>query len=127
MAWKLLARSAAGVLLLTAGCRSMTGGPPPGQPHQVGIASYYHDSLAGRKTASGAAYDPDAATCAHRKLPFGTRVEVRLANSGRSVVCTINDRGPFVAGRVIDLSRALAEKLGLLEQGVAKVELRVLK
>lgn len=126
MAWASVARPAACLLLLAAGCRSMSG-KPPGGPDQVGIASYYHDSLAGRPTASGAKYDPDGATCAHRTLPFGTRVEVRLARGDRSVVCTINDRGPFVSGRVIDLSKSLAEELGLLKQGVAKVELRVLK
>lgn len=86
---------------------------------QEGVISWYHDSLAGRRTASGERYDPRARTCAHRKHPFGTRLRVTLVDTGASVECRVNDRGPFVAGRVLDVSRVLAEELDLIERGVA--------
>ena len=92
---------------------------------EEGDASYYSDRLAGNTTANGERYDPEALTAAHRTLRFGTRVEVRRENGARVVVC-INDRGPFVGGRVIDLSRAAAEALGMIRAGVAPVALRVL-
>lgn len=90
-----------------------------------GDASYYSDRLAGNTTANGERYDPEALTAAHRTLRFGTRVEVRRDNGARVIVC-INDRGPFVGGRIIDLSRAAAEALGIVRAGVAPVTLRVL-
>lgn len=76
-----------------------------------GVASYYGSELAGHRTASGSRFNPNAMTAAHRTLPFGTLV--RVIHGGRSVVVTITDRGPFVAGRVIDLSRAAAQSLGI--------------
>ncbi len=88
-----------------------------------GYASRYADSLAGRPTATGEPYDPQALTCAHRRLRFGTVVEVVRPKSGRRVRCRVNDRGPFHERRVIDLSRAAANALGF--EGVAKVELFV--
>jgi rare lipoprotein A len=108
--------------LLPIGCKSGGAGPST-----EGIASYYHDSLAGNATASGAKYDPDAHTCAHRTLPFGSEVEIQDLKSGRTVRCVINDRGPFVKGRIIDMSRAVAEELGVYgKRGLAKVKVRVL-
>lgn len=95
-----------------------------GAAYERGLASYYASSLAGHRTASGERYDPAQLTAAHRRLPFGTRVEVRTV-SGRAIVVRINDRGPFVSGRVIDLSRRAAEALGIVRSGVAEVELRV--
>lgn len=86
---------------------------------QEGVISWYHDSLAGRRTASGERYNPRARTCAHRKHPFGTRLKVTIADTGASAECRVNDRGPFVDGRVLDVSRALAEELDLIERGVA--------
>lgn len=86
---------------------------------QEGVISWYHDSLAGRRTASGERYDPRARTCAHRKHPFGTRLRVTIVDTGASVECRVNDRGPFVSGRVLDVSRALAEELDLIERGIA--------
>jgi rare lipoprotein A len=94
---------------------------------EQGLASYYSDSLRGRPTASGARYDPAALTCAHRSLPFGTRLRVTELAHGRSVVVTVNDRGPIVRGRVVDLSRAAAAALGMLEAGVARVRLERLR
>jgi rare lipoprotein A len=80
----------------------------------------------GRKTASGEAYDMHALTAAHRTLPLGTRLRVINVDNGRTVVVRINDRGPFVDGRVIDLSRAAARELGTLEDGLFNVRFEVL-
>jgi len=92
----------------------------------VGEASYYHDSLAGNPTASGAPYRPEALTAAHRRLPLGTRVRVTNLDNGRSVVVEVNDRGPFAKGRVIDLSRAAASRLGMIHRGHTDVRLDLL-
>jgi rare lipoprotein A len=88
-----------------------------------GMASYYWE---GQTTASGARFNPGAMTAAHRSLPFGTRVLVTNQRNGQSVVVTINDRGPFVGGRVIDLSRAAAQAINMTGAGVAPVSLQVL-
>lgn len=80
---------------------------------QTGIASVYSDQLAGRPTKSGKPYDPTKMTAAHRTLPIGTVVFVTNPDNGKSVVVVVNDRGPFVEGRIIDLSRAAAEKIDL--------------
>jgi rare lipoprotein A len=92
---------------------------------QAGEASYYADSLDGNKTASGAPYDKDAMTAAHRSLPFATKVKVTYLKTGKSVEVLINDRGPHVKGRIIDLSGAAARALGLVEAGHGKVKLEV--
>jgi len=93
---------------------------------QTGLASWYSDALHGRLTASGVPYDRDALTAAHKTLPFGTRVRVTRTESSHSVDVTINDRGPFVEGRIIDLSRRAAEELDMLEDGVIRVRVVVL-
>jgi rare lipoprotein A (peptidoglycan hydrolase) len=92
----------------------------------TGMASYYGGRFHGRRTASGARFDSSGMTAAHRSLPFGTRVRVTHVGSGRSVVVRINDRGPFVGGRVIDLSSGAAGVLGMHGQGVARVRVSVL-
>ena len=89
---------------------------------EVGGASWY--SLTS-KTASGERCDPGAMTAAHRSLPFGTKVKVENLKTGRSVIVRINDRGPFVGGRVIDLTRGAAKRLGIIGTGVAKVRVTV--
>jgi rare lipoprotein A len=94
---------------------------------QDGVASYYHDRFHGRKTASGAAYNKNTLSAAHKTLPLGTEVRVTDARSGKSVIVRINDRGPFVKGRVIDLSRAAAREIGLTQKGLTKVKVEVLK
>jgi rare lipoprotein A len=88
-----------------------------------GIASYYWQP---QRVASGGMFNPNAMTAAHKTLPFGTRVRVTNHNTGRSAVVTINDRGPFVRGRVIDLSRAAASSVGMIGSGLARVTLEVL-
>lgn len=92
-----------------------------------GKASWYSDKLHGRFTASGARYDTALLTAAHRTLPFGTRVQVTHLNNGRMVEVVINDRGPWVKGRIIDLSRAAAEQLGMIPEGVARVTVERIK
>lgn len=93
---------------------------------EKGEASYYADKFHGRPTASGEKYNKKAFTAAHKTLPFGTKVRVTNLNNNKSVDVIINDRGPFKAGRIIDLSRAAAEKIGLINDGVAKVTVEVL-
>ena len=89
-----------------------------------GIASFYKQ---GSRTASGEKFNPRELTAAHPTLPFGTRVRVTNVNTGRSVTVRINDRGPFIRGRVIDVSHSAAESLGMVGQGVAKVKLDVVE
>ena len=88
------------------------------------VASWYGSPYHGRKTASGEVYDMNRLTAAHRTLPFGTKVKVTYKD--KSVVVEITDRGPFVEGRDIDLSRAAAEEVGMLQVGVAEVEMDIL-
>ncbi|WP_165664625.1 septal ring lytic transglycosylase RlpA family protein [Metapseudomonas otitidis] len=87
-------------------------------------ASYYGARHHGKRTASGERFDQNALTAAHRTLPFGTRVKVTNLNNDRSVVVRINDRGPHVRGRLIDLSRRAAEALDMLRSGVAPVRVQ---
>jgi rare lipoprotein A len=95
---------------------------------QHGSASYYSDAFAGRRTASGATYEPRGMTAAHRSLPFGTVLRVVRSDGGRSVYVRVTDRGPFgPKGRILDLSRAAAEELGMLRAGVVKVKLEVVE
>ena len=100
----------------------LDGGAVPGV--EVGLASYYADDLHGHPTASGHPYDRAAFTCAHRTWPFGTRLLVTEPASGRRVVVTVTDRGPWVAGRVVDLSWAAARALGVIGRGVVRVLVR---
>jgi len=91
-----------------------------------GIASWYGPGFHGNRSASGEVYNQNAMTAAHRTLPFGTKVVVTNLNNGRSVVVRINDRGPFIRGRVIDLSAAAARALGVMQTGIAPVQVQVL-
>jgi rare lipoprotein A len=100
--------------------------PSPGGFDEVGIASWYGPGFRGKPTASGERFDPGDLTAAHRSLPFGTRVEVVRLDSGARVVVRINDRGPFVEGRILDLAKAAARRLDMVEDGIAEVGLRVL-
>ncbi len=94
---------------------------------QTGKGSYYADKFNGRATASGAPYRPGKMTAAHNTLPFGTRIRVTNVRNGRSVKVVVNDRGPHVPGRIVDVSRKAARKLDLVDAGVVPVELRVLR
>lgn len=96
-----------------------------GQEEQVvkGNASYYSDKLHGRRMANGKPYDKDSMTCAHRKFPFGTRLKVRNPLNDHSVIVRVTDRGPFSKRFIIDLSRAAANKLGIIKAGFCMVEI----
>ena len=91
-----------------------------------GVASFYGKKFHGRRTASGEAFDMNGYTAAHRTLPFGSKVRVTNPRTGKSVVVRINDRGPFHGNRVIDVSRAAATDLGLIQRGHGTVELALL-
>ncbi|MGH8653549.1 MAG: septal ring lytic transglycosylase RlpA family protein [Gammaproteobacteria bacterium] len=90
---------------------------------QLGRASWYGPGFHGKRTANGEIYDQNKLTAAHRSLPLGTEVEVPHVKNGKSVELRVNDRGPYVGGRVIDLSRAAAIELGIKEQGLATVKI----
>jgi len=94
---------------------------------ESGQASWYGGKFHGRTTASGETFDTNALTAAHKTLPFGTVVEVTNLDNGRAVTVRINDRGPFVEGRIIDLSRAAAEKIDMVGTGVARVEIHLVE
>jgi rare lipoprotein A len=91
-----------------------------------GHASWYGPGFHGRLTANGERFNQNALTAAHKTLPFGTKVRVTNLNNGRSVVVRINDRGPFIRGRLIDLSKGSAQQIGLVASGVANVKLEIL-
>jgi rare lipoprotein A len=102
---------------------TLPGGTPGAVAFERGNASWYGRKFHGRKTASGERYDMNRLTAAHRSLPFGTIVHVVRVDSGEAVAVRINDRGPFIDGRIIDLSRAAAREIGMIDDGVAQVEL----
>ncbi len=130
-------------MLLLGGC-TLAGrpvSPPPDPAHvdparpgapglgwtETGIASWYGHPYHGRTTASGEVYDMEARTGAHRTLPFGTRIRVENLDNGRTATLTINDRGPFVEGRILDVSRRIAQELDMLGPGTARVRITVLE
>lgn len=94
---------------------------------QEGRASYYSNKLHGRKTASGAVYNKNKLTAAHKHLPFGTKVRVINKANGRSVLVSINDRGPFVKKRILDLSYVAAKQLRMLRSGVSNIKMEILQ
>jgi rare lipoprotein A len=100
--------------------------PPRIKRVELGWASWYGQKFHGRRTASGEVYDMYQLTAAHKTLPLGTSVIVTHMNNGKSVEVIVNDRGPFVRGRIIDLSYAAAQALAMVEEGVAKVRVEVL-
>jgi rare lipoprotein A len=90
---------------------------------QVGVASWYGNSHAGRLTANGERFNPRAMTCAHRTLPLGSVVTVTSIATGTAVTCRVNDRGPYIRGRILDLSEQAAMRLGVGEQGLVRVRI----
>ena len=97
------------------------------QDSETGKASYYADKFQDRKTASGELYHKDLLTAAHRTIPFGTKVKVTNLQNGKTVVVKINDRGPFIKGRIIDVSRKAMESLGGLSKGVIDVKIEIVQ
>src|SRR6266705_3877095 len=118
------------VVYLLAGCAPMRTTPPAPPPVidgvQLGVASWYGPGFHGNRTANGEIYDQYELTAAHRTLPLGTRVMVTNLSNGRAVEVRINDRGPFVDGRAIDLSYAAARTIGLVGPGTGRVRIEVL-
>src|SRR5262245_46591175 len=106
---------------LVAGCSLFRAGPRAPTGVELGIASWYGPGFHGNRTANGEIYDQNELTAAHRTLPLGSRAMVTNLTNGRSVEVRINDRGPFVDGRVIDLSYAAARTLGMVGPGTAHV------
>ena len=121
-----VARWVRAALLLFLGAAACAHRTPAPVRAEEGYASYYGAEFAGRRTASGETFDPEGLTAAHRDLPFGTKIRVTNLDNGRSVVVRVNDRGPYVAGRIVDLSSAAARELGMLRSGLARVHLEVL-
>ena len=116
------------VLLQGLACRSPSAPPPQTVKKgytERGLASWYGPGFNGRRTANGEIYDMHAMTAAHKTLPFGTVVEVYNRDNGKSARVRINDRGPFVKGRIIDLSKKGAKKIDMIGTGTARVEIRV--
>ena len=112
--------------LLAGGGGGGGGGSSSSAGGEQGGASWYGPGFHGKLTANGEVFDQEAMTAAHKTLRFNTRVLVTDLETGQQVTVRINDRGPFVAGRIIDLSKGAARALGTLEKGVTRVELRVL-
>ena len=107
---------------------SVTAPQAPVQSYEAagqGEASYYGAAFAGNRTASGERFDPDALTCAHRSLPLGTLLRVTNIANGRSVTVRVNDRGPFVRSRLLDMSLAAARDIGMVRSGKAMVKLEI--
>ena len=98
-----------------------------GYTTRKGLASYYADSYEGKTTANGETYRQGKITAAHKTLPFGTKVEVTNLSNNKSVVVRINDRGPYISGRIIDLTKAAAREIDMVGAGVAKVKIRYKK
>ncbi len=124
--WRRAGAAALG-LVVVAGCSLFRRAEPPpvvGGVH-AGVASWYGPGFHGRPTASGEVFDQHELTAAHPSLPLGTRAMVTNLENGRAVEVRINDRGPFVDGRILDLSHAAAERLGALAAGVINVTIRV--
>ena len=124
--------------LLVAGCAERAPVPPaPSEPRaplqdksrfsQEGKASFYARRHHGQRTANGERHDQNTLVAAHRSLPFGTQVRVTNLRNGKQVTVRINDRGPFVRGRIIDLSRAAAERIGMIDQGIVRVRIEALE
>ncbi len=111
------------VCLLLCSChRKTAGGSSSGT--ESGYASYYADKYEGRKTSNGEIFRQRKLTAAHKTLPFGTKVKVTNLSNGQTVRVRINDRGPFIEGRIIDLSKAAAKKVDMISAGVIKVKIR---
>jgi len=115
-------------ILIAAGCATAPKPEQPAAPQNLhGVASWYGQEFAGRTTANGEIFDPLLFTAAHRTLPFGTVCDVTNPKTGQSVRVRINDRGPYIGGRMIDLSYAAAQQIGLIDPGSGEVDVTVVK
>ena len=112
------------ILLLFAVTFSFFGSYSYGQ--QKVKASYYANKFHGRKTASGKLYNKNEMTCAHKTLPFGTKLHVINVHNNKDVIVTVTDRGPFIKGRVLDLSRIAAKKLGFIDKRLQRIHYKII-
>ena len=110
--------------IVAAAVAAMVNVAQPVTAKNVGMASYYKS---GKRTANGERFNPNGLTAAHRSLPFGTKLKVTNPRTGRSVVVRVNDRGPFIRGRVIDLSLGAARVIGLTASGVGRISYTILR
>jgi rare lipoprotein A len=94
---------------------------------EYGIASYYGDEFHGRKTASGEKYNKNELTCAHKTYPFGTKIRITRLDNKKSVIVKVNDRGPFIKGYIVDLSKKAALEIGMIEDGIVKVKVELVE
>ena len=117
------------LFLCIAGCASHPRyhARPPFIFYQIGYASYYAHKFHGRPTASGEIFDMNGLSAAHRELPLGTVIRVTHLKNGKSIIIPVNDRGPFIEGRILDLSLGAAKKLDMVNEGVAKVKIEIAK
>lgn len=117
----------AALVIVAYGCATTQ--PPEPRPSETlqGIASWYGEEFAGRTTANGEIFDPSLLTAAHRTFPFGTVLDVTNAKTAQTVRVRVNDRGPYIGNRVIDLSYAAAQQIGLIEPGIGTVEIMIVK
>jgi rare lipoprotein A len=115
------------LMVVAYGCRTTTPNPQPIPETLNGVASWYGEEFAGRTTANGEIFDPALLTAAHRTLPFGTVLDITNPKTRQTVRVRVNDRGPYIGGRVIDLSYAAAQKIGLIEPGVGNVQIAVVR
>lgn len=118
----------AALVILAYGCATTAPSAPPKPPEAMhGVASWYGEEFSGRTTANGEIFDPSLLTAAHRTLPFGTVLDVTNPKTSRTVRVRVNDRGPYIGNRVIDLSYAAAQQIGLVEAGVGSVDIKVVR
>ncbi|MDH5553302.1 MAG: septal ring lytic transglycosylase RlpA family protein [Nitrosomonas sp.] len=116
------------IILIQLGCSSTpTTSHKDGGYTESGKASFYAMKFQSRKTANGERFNQKSHTAAHKKLPFGTKVKVTNAKNGKSIIVRINDRGPFIAGRIIDLSRSAFSAIGHLDKGILDVHIKVIR
>jgi rare lipoprotein A len=115
------------LVVLAYGCRTTAPAPPAVAEVLRGVASWYGEEFAGRTTANGEIFDPAQLTAAHRTLPFGTVLDVTNPKTKQTVRVRVNDRGPYISGRILDLSYAAAEKIGLIEPGIGEVEFALVR
>jgi rare lipoprotein A len=114
------------IITLSAGCSHMKRIPGPGWV-ETGTASWYGEDFHGKPTASGEIYNMYGYTAAHKTIPLGSRVRVLNLTNGKEIIVPVNDRGPFVGDRIIDMSYGAAQRLGMVEEGLAKVRIEVLE
>jgi len=113
------------VAIIVYGCATTAPQPPVPSEQLHGIASWYGEEFAGRTTANGEIFDPLLLTAAHRSLPFGTVLDITNAKTSQTVRVRVNDRGPYIGSRVIDLSYAAAQQIGLIDPGVGEVDIKI--